>query len=65
MTSIATAALIADHGYWGQDPNYPRADWKYEVANGDTLSGYWEWVVEKRDTADELDATERAGGSNG
>lgn len=28
----------------GEDPEYPRCDWQYEVANGDTSRGYWDWV---------------------
>lgn len=28
----------------GEHPCYPRADWRYEVANGDTISGYWDWL---------------------
>ncbi len=31
----------------GEHPTFPRADWQYEVANGDTLSGYWAWVEHK------------------
>ena len=31
-------------GCWGECPAYPRADWRYEVANGDTNLGYWEWL---------------------
>ena len=31
--------------YWKYDnPNYPKADWLYEVCNGDTLQGYYEWL---------------------
>jgi len=26
---------------------YPRADWQYEVRNGDTNLGYQEWVEHK------------------
>ena len=28
----------------GEHREYPVADWKYEIANGDTRLGYWEWV---------------------
>ena len=31
-------------GEWGEHPKYPSSDWKYEVSNGDTRLGYWEWV---------------------
>jgi len=27
-----------------EDPNFPRSDWSYEVANADTKLGYWEWL---------------------
>ena len=37
--------LIAAYGYWGEHPDYALKDWKYEVANGDTRAGYWEWVA--------------------
>lgn len=32
-------------GYWaGEVPGYPVEDWEYEVQNGDTRLGYWEWA---------------------
>lgn len=31
-------------GWWGEHPGFPVSDWLYEVANGDTRLGYWEWV---------------------
>jgi len=33
---------------WEEDQKYPVADWKYEVANDDTRSGYVDWVRSKR-----------------
>jgi hypothetical protein len=27
------------------DKNFPRKDWQYEVANGDTQIGYFDWVL--------------------
>lgn len=27
-----------------EHPDYPKSDWRHEVANDDTLLGYWEWV---------------------
>jgi len=36
-----------EHGVWAEYPGYPRADWQYEVANGDTVLGYWEWIEHK------------------
>lgn len=34
--------------YWGGDKEFPVIDWKYEVANDETLLGYWEWVANQR-----------------
>jgi hypothetical protein len=32
-------------GYWGDGhPEYTVSAWQYEVANGDTRLGYWEWA---------------------
>jgi hypothetical protein len=31
-------------GFWGAHPEYPVADWQYEVGNDETRLGYWEWV---------------------
>lgn len=37
--------FIEKHGgYWSEHPGYPVVDWAYEVANGDTRKGYWEWA---------------------
>ena len=30
---------------WGHHPKYPREDWQHEVADGDTIAGYWVWVA--------------------
>lgn len=30
--------------YWDHHPVHSIFDWQYEVANGDTRQGYWEWV---------------------
>lgn len=35
-------------GYWDEHPGHPAEDWKLEVANGDTRTGYWDWA-EHRD----------------
>ena len=31
---------------------YPISDWQYEVANGDTVLGYSEWVTQQRALAE-------------
>jgi hypothetical protein len=55
--------VTLDNGHWAygyqlrpvlnppqhEDPEYPLADWQYEVANGDTRLGYEEWVEVKRE----------------
>ena len=39
---------------WTEDPDWPLADWRYEVANDDTRLGYAEWVKHNKEaTADE------------
>lgn len=35
--------------FWSSDPDFPVSDWQYEVANGDTRIGYWEWVKIKKE----------------
>ena len=42
-------AVPAKISYWEDDPEFPVEDWKFEVANGDTRLGYYEWVGQKRD----------------
>ena len=46
VRTAAVAALIVDTGgdLWGEHPKHSKSDWKYEVENGDTMLGYWEWV---------------------
>jgi len=36
-------ALI--YAFEDEHPGYPRTDWKLEVANGHTVLGYWEWLM--------------------
>ncbi len=47
--AVLSAEELADKyagkdGGWGQHPVFPRPDWREEVANDDTLLGYWAWV---------------------
>jgi hypothetical protein len=35
---------------------YPKADWRYEVANGDTVLGYAEWAQHEADANDDTPA---------
>jgi hypothetical protein len=34
-------------GTWGEHPDYPIADWQYQVANEHTRKGYWEWISDQ------------------
>jgi hypothetical protein len=45
ITLHPEAQALFDEDMWGQHPDYPRTDWKYEVSNGDTNLGYWEWLT--------------------
>lgn len=47
MMWIDEQDLITKFGVWGEHRDYPVADWKYEMANDDTRSGYWEWVANR------------------
>lgn len=41
-------------GHWAEHDKFPSRDWRYEVADGDTRLGYWEWVAAQlNDTAEE------------
>ena len=35
---------------WGECLQFPKADWKYEVENDDTILGYWEWAVHQAES---------------
>jgi len=37
---------------WGDAADYPLGDWQYEVANGYTRLGYWDWVALQREMED-------------
>ena len=38
-----------EDGSWGGHPIFRRHEWREQVANDDTLQGYWAWVVSKLD----------------
>ena len=48
------AESLADQhgGHWGQHPDHPAEDWRYEVGNNDTRLGYWDWVEDRIRNAD-------------
>ena len=41
--SVPQAAMFRG-SHWQTLEGYPVEDWRMEVANGDTLLGYWEWA---------------------
>jgi hypothetical protein len=50
--AVNSERLTFEFGHWGEHPQYGRADWKYEVANGDTQRGYWDYVAAKLEEED-------------
>lgn len=38
---------------WDENPDFPKVDWQYEVANGDTTLGYQTWAQHKQEIADD------------
>jgi len=39
--------------YWDEDPGYPVADWKREVANDETRQSYAQWLELRKVIDDE------------
>ena len=35
---------------WDEHAEYPAKDWQYEVGNGDTRLGYWDWVEHQKES---------------
>ncbi len=50
---------------WGSDPDFPVADWQYEVSNDDTRQGYWEWVEQNREEARQDEGSHQSRCSHG
>ncbi len=38
-------------GTWGEHPDYSAEQWRWDVSNGDTRSGYWTWVAAQVESA--------------
>ncbi|MFC1457777.1 hypothetical protein ACETIH_13805 [Microvirga arabica] len=57
--SNASQLTAGTDSVWDDHPDYPSEDWQYEVGNGDTRRGYWDWVAAKLEEAEnEGDAAE-------
>lgn len=46
-TQLTMEQIRAKYEVKGEHTEFRKADWQLEVANGDTLRGYWEWVHAK------------------
>lgn len=46
-------------GTWSEYSAFPVADWQYEVANGDTRLGYWDWCVCQIEQSDDNCASQK------
>jgi hypothetical protein len=48
--------LFEQAGYWAKShKDFPLGDWKYEIGDGNTRHGYWEWLtlkLQERDLED-------------
>lgn len=54
--ALTAAELAEAHGgVWGEHPDHSVDDWKYQIANGDARSGYWDWVASEIEQAKEKD----------
>lgn len=42
---------LSKYSHWEEHPEHPASDWQYEVANGDTRLGYWDWLSNILDEA--------------
>ncbi|MBD2745995.1 hypothetical protein IC232_04700 [Microvirga sp. BT688] len=48
----ASQLIAGIDSVWDDHPDYPSEDWQYEVGNGDTRRGYWDWVAAKLEEAE-------------
>jgi hypothetical protein len=45
MSVVADLKILRSQNIWNEHKDFPLEDWQYEVANGDTRLGYWEWAI--------------------
>lgn len=50
---MTEAQLLAQYGYWGEHPKLSVSAWQGLVADGYTRMGYWAWVANQLDFAEE------------
>lgn len=44
--------------HWDTHEHHPVADWQYEVENNNTRQGYWDWVINELEAADDPEEPE-------
>ena len=58
-TPLTLQQVLEQHyGAWGSCAAFPRKDWAYEVSNGGTSRGYWEWVTAEVEAHSQDEQTE-------
>ena len=50
-----TIHLESIHTRWGEHPDFTHADWADEACADETRLGYWDWVQQQIDIAEESD----------
>lgn len=53
MEAANESLAESNGGIWGKHLDHPVEDWQYEVANGDSRQGYWDWVAHRIELASE------------
>lgn len=49
------AVELSKRDWWGEHPDFSRADWRHEAGCGDTQRGYWNWISAKLEERDHDD----------
>lgn len=45
ITAAEQVRIQCGDDFWAECSQFPRANWRREVENGDTVAGYWDWIV--------------------
>jgi hypothetical protein len=48
------ANFFGTENSWGEHPNYPRSDWRYEVEHDNTGAAYWDYVASEIESNDDF-----------
>lgn len=54
ITAAEQVRIQCGDDFWAECSQFPRANWRREVENGDTVAGYWDWIVSEAE-AKEID----------